>query len=118
MPPLAVEHHRSGTSMYLRRLTLLVAALGSAPSWGQNNTSYYFEPGSSSTQRESDPPSYVRNLGEAGHEGLAWLDLGLQQRVRYEYRDDDLRRLAVAGMDDPWLSRTRVYLGVRNRIDP
>ncbi|HYD83351.1 MAG TPA: alginate export family protein, partial [Opitutus sp.] len=81
-------------------------------------TSYYFEAGSSSTQRESDPPSYVRNLGSAGNNDLAWLDLGLQQRVRYEARDDDIRRFDAEGFDDPWLTRTRVFVGLRNRLDP
>jgi hypothetical protein len=104
--------------MHLPRLLLLVALLGTGSVLAQNNTSYYVEPGSSSTQRESDPPSYVRNLALAGHAELDWLDLGLQQRVRYESRDDDLRRFDVEGHDDPWLSRTRLFLGVRNRLDP
>jgi hypothetical protein len=103
--------------MHLPRLTLLVAVLVTGPALAQD-TSYYVEAGSYATQRESDPPGYVRNLGQAGHAGLDWLDLGLQQRFRYEYRDDDIRRLNAEGLDDPWLSRTRLYLGVRNRIDP
>lgn len=78
------------------------------------NTSYYVEAGTSSTQRETDPPSYVKRLGG----DLAWLDFGLQQRLRYEYRDDDIRRFEVEGHDDPLLSRTRVYFGARSRIEP
>lgn len=104
--------------MHVYRLTLLAILLGSAPAWSQNNTSFYIEPGSFSTRRESDPPAYVRNLGQTPHDGPGWFDFGLQQRLRYEYRDDDVRRLDVAGMDDRWLSRTRVYVGMRNRVDP
>ncbi len=89
-----------------------LAGLASA-ALGQD-TSYYVEPGTTSTQRETDPPAYVRNLGD----DLGWLDFGIQQRLRYERRDDDLRRFDNASFDDPWLSRTRVFVGVRNLVDP
>lgn len=85
----------------------------SAAAFGQN-TSFYVEPGTTSTQRETDPPAYVKNLGES----LDWLDFGIQQRVRYERRDDDLRRFDDASFDAPWFSRTRVFVGIRKRLDP
>lgn len=100
------------------RTCMLLLLFAAADVSAQSGTSYYVEPGTSSTQRESDPPGYVRNLGAEGHEGLDWLDLGLQQRLRYERRDDDFRRLDVEGLDDYLLSRTRVYLGVRSALDP
>jgi len=75
--------------------------------------SYYIEAGSYASGRESDPPSYV---GQPA--GLDWLDFGLQHRVRYEYHDDDIRRLQVENRDEPLLFRSRVYLGVRSRFDP
>ncbi|MES2568448.1 MAG: alginate export family protein, partial [Verrucomicrobiota bacterium] len=46
-----------------------------------------------------------------------WLEIGLDYRFRYEYRDDDIRR-AEGGLDEPWLHRTRAYLGVKKIIDP
>ncbi len=100
------------------RFPVLVASLVAGSAFAAENTSWYVEPGTVSTQRETDPPAYVRNLGQAGHANLAWLDFGLQERLRYEYRDDDIRRLAVEGLDEPWLSRTRAFIGVRNRFDP
>ncbi len=82
--------------------------------------SYYVAPLSYSTTRDPDPPKYVKNLSQAGIESLAdaaWLDVGLDYRFRYEYRDDDIRR-AQAGLDQPLLHRTRAYLGVKEILDP
>jgi hypothetical protein len=81
---------------------------------------YYVDARSTGTKRESEPPRYVRNLGKTEWfkgEGLEWLDVGLDYRVRYEYRDDDVRR-PVATLDEPLLLRTRAYLGVHERFDP
>jgi hypothetical protein len=96
------------------RIAVAVILAGLSAAASAQNTSFYVEPGTTSTQRETDPPAYVKNLGD----DFAWLDLGIQQRVRYERRDDDLRRFDNASFDDPWFSRTRVYLGVRNLVDP
>ncbi|MFM7607023.1 MAG: alginate export family protein, partial [Prosthecobacter sp.] len=46
-----------------------------------------------------------------------WLDLGLDYRFRYEYREDDIRR-AENGLDDPFLHRTRAYIGIHDALDP
>ena len=73
-----------------------------------------------STSRDPDPPKYVRHAPDTGIDFLknaAWLDLGLDYRFRYEYRDDDLRRV-LAGLDDPFLHRTRAYIGIHDVIDP
>lgn len=73
-----------------------------------------------STTRDPDPPKYARHAPDTGIDFLknaAWLDLGLDYRFRYEYRDDDLRRLQ-AGLDDPFLHRTRAYIGIHDVIDP
>jgi hypothetical protein len=83
--------------------------------------SYYVEAGSYGTKRESDPPKYVRNLSASGIGGLEntdWLDVGLDFRVRYEYRKNDIRRPESFNTDHPLLFRTRTYLGVKNIIDP
>jgi len=81
---------------------------------------FYVEPRSYGTKRESDPPAYVRNLsatGLRGTEALDWLDLGFEQRTRYEYRRNDLRRDQQV-TDNPLLLRTRAYLGIRDILDP
>lgn len=69
---------------------------------------------------ESEPPSYVRPLGERGWPGVEsyrWLDLGVEHRTRWEYRDDDLRRPVLLD-DNQFLLRSRAYLGVREIVDP
>jgi hypothetical protein len=81
---------------------------------------YYIEPRSYGTRREPEPPRYVRSLDETGIRGwerYPWMDLGLDYRTRYEYRDDDLRR-PIGVVDQPILPRTRFYLGVNEIIDP
>lgn len=81
---------------------------------------YYLNPLSYSTTRDPDPPKYVRNVSELGIDSLLnvnWLDVGLDYRFRYEYRDDDIRR-ARAGRDEPWLHRTRAYIGIKEIFDP
>ena len=83
--------------------------------------SYYVDARSYGTRRETEPPRYVRNVGKLGIAGLedyTWLDIGLDYRLRYEFRDHDLRRPPGTGLDQPVLLRTRLYLGVREAIDP
>ena len=72
-------------------------------------TGYYREAGSYSTRRDADVPTYVEQVGS--------YDLGLDYRLRFEHRDDDIRR-AVDGADEPFLHRTRVYLGARDVVAP
>jgi hypothetical protein len=72
--------------------------------------SWYVEAASYGTQRESEPPRYVRNLGQQG--GPDWVDFGSDLRLRYEYRDDDLRRFQYNGLDTPLLQRLRVFAGL------
>ena len=81
---------------------------------------YYVEPRSYGTRLATEPPRYVRTLSETdvpAFEHLDWLDVGLDQRTRYEYRDDDLRR-PIPGPDHPLLLRVRSYLGIHDRFDP
>jgi hypothetical protein len=79
---------------------------------------YYVEPGTYGTQRETDPPAYVKNVGTTNKNSLTWLDAGIEYRMRYEYRDDDLRRPDPTGNDDYFLHRTRVFAAVKNVLDP
>jgi hypothetical protein len=97
-----------------------VSAELSPPPAPAGATSFYREADSYGTRRDPDPPRYVREAENSGWEAITswhWLDIGLDYRFRYEYRDDDIRR-AVGGLDEPLLHRTRLYLGVREALDP
>lgn len=81
---------------------------------------YYVEAGSYGTQRETDPPRYVRRASDTGYEALKdydWLYLGADQRTRYEYRDNDFRR-SIKAIDNPVLFRSRAFVGVKELFDP
>lgn len=87
----------------------------------QTFKSYYIEPGTYGTKRESDPPNYIRSLDKVFYKkskNLNWLDLGLDYRTRFEYRQNDIRRPESFNNDFPFLLRTRAYLGLKNIIDP
>lgn len=100
---------------------LLRALLGFGVSWsGAQGATFYREASSYSTRCDPDPPKYVGPASTTAWEMLDevnWLDVGLDYRFRYEYRDDDIRR-ARDGVDEPLLHRTRLYLGVRDLVDP
>ena len=81
---------------------------------------HYVEARSYGTKRETEPPAYVRNLSETGLPGaedVTWLDLGLDYRFRYEFRDDDLRRPTQV-TDNPVLLRARAFLAIKEIADP
>ncbi|MCK4660902.1 MAG: alginate export family protein [Phycisphaerae bacterium] len=68
---------------------------------------------------ESEPPGYVKTLNQFGItalEDMGWLEFGLEQRTRFEYRSD-YRRPNLAD-DEQFLLRTRVYVGIRDILDP
>jgi len=72
------------------------------------------------TKLESEPPGYVKTLDKSGLPGFEdwdWLEFGLEQNTRFEYRDDDYRRPNLE-RDAQFLMRSRVYLGVRKILDP
>ncbi|MEI2658361.1 MAG: alginate export family protein [Nitrosomonas sp.] len=94
-------------------------AQASAPEVAKKTT-YFQRARSYGTHPESDPPRYVRNLAKTGIDAfkdLDWLDVGLDYRVRYELRDNDIRRNSLL-TDHPVLLRTRGYVGIRNILDP
>jgi hypothetical protein len=101
--------------------TLLRALLGACVLGAEALAgSYYREADSYSTTRDPDPPRYVGPATQSPASflnGFKWLDVGLDYRLRYEFRDDDIRR-DVEGVDEPLLHRTRLYLGVRELVDP
>lgn len=87
----------------------------------EKKSTTYFRPSSSySTQPESDPPRYVRNLSKTGIEAfkdITWLDVGLDHRTRYEFRSNDIRRTDLR-LDQPFLLRSRAYVGIKEILDP
>ncbi len=81
---------------------------------------FYQNPLSFGTTRDTDPPKFARNASELGIDSLLntkWLDIGLDYRFRYEYRDNDIRRVN-ASLDQPLLHRTRAYVGIKDILDP
>lgn len=81
---------------------------------------YYVEAGSYGTQRETDPPTYIREPGKTGIksvENVNWLEVGLDYRARFEVRHNDIRRAEIT-TDYPLLLRSRAHLGIKNLIDP
>lgn len=118
--------------MRFSRLSLTPLAFAVvAPSWAYDApakptvttpSSYYVERRSYGTGRESEPPRYVKQanrtwLKDHGLAHVDWLDIGLDYRLRYEYRDNDFRR-GQDTLDQPLLLRTRSYLGVKQILDP
>lgn len=86
----------------------------------KKSTSYFMPSSSYSTQPESDPPRYVKNLSKTGIEAfkdITWLDIGLDHRTRYEFRSNDIRRTDFT-LDQPFLLRSRAYVGIRELLDP
>jgi opacity protein-like surface antigen len=97
----------------------------------EEKKSYYVPTRGYRLEPQPDIPPYVRNLGKTykEFEGIDWLNIGLDSRVRFEYRKDDYRPYTDTTTSPPtsqrkyfpnslWLSRTRVYLGVQNILDP
>jgi hypothetical protein len=106
-------------------LVLALPGLASAEDYYRKTKGYRVEP-------DTDPPAYVRNLSKTQFEqfrDMEWLDVGLDFRTRYEYRENDLRRRndPTTGAtlntfrndpDNLWLLRTRGYVGVKDILDP
>lgn len=104
---------------------LLWPALAGAEDYYRPTKGYRVEPA-------PDVPAYVRNLSKTQFEqfrDVEWLDVGLDFRSRYEYRENDLRPWTDTSSgtavkryrDEPdnlWLLRTRAYIGVKDILDP
>lgn len=69
------------------------------------------------------PPAYVKTFdkhgktyGIPGTEDLSWLEFGLEQRTRFENRNEDYRY----GLRDThqFLLRSDMYIGIRDILDP
>ncbi len=118
--------NKSATPTYpLLGLLLTLPDLAGAEDYYVKSKGYRVEP-------LPDPPAYVRNLSRTQFEqfrDVDWLDVGLDFRTRYEYRENDLRPWTDTSSGAPvtryrdrpdnlWLLRTRAYLGVKDILDP
>jgi len=104
-------------------LAAAIPGLASAEDYYRKTLGYRVEP-------EPDPPRYVRNLSKTQFEefrDVEWLDVGLEHRTRYEYRENDYRPTPTGNNsstnfrpdpDNLWLLRTRAYVGVHDILDP
>jgi len=82
---------------------------------------YYVKPRGYRIIPETDPPRYVRNAAKTGVGFLkdaTWLDIGLESRTRFEYRENSFLRTPQPNWDYPFLLRNRLFIGVHDIIDP
>jgi hypothetical protein len=93
---------------------------------------YYAKTRGYRVEPDTDPPAYVRNLSNTQFEqfrDIKWLDVGLDFRTRYEYRENDFRPWVDTSSgnsvtkfrgdpDNLWLLRTRAYVGIKDILDP
>ena len=90
------------------------------PKASSPSTSYHRRSNSYATNPDSDPPRYVRQLSDIGVEAfkdITWLDIGLEHRTRYEWRNNDIRRIE-GGEDNPFFLRNRAWIGIKDILDP
>ena len=119
-------------SLNLTRLIPIAPIIGFLVAWPclANAEDFYRKTRAYRVEPETDPPSYVRNLGKTQFElfqDVDWLDIGLEHRTRYEYRENDLRLTPTGSNsgtnfrpdpDNLVLLRTRAYLGIHDILDP
>ena len=114
---MKLQLFKTPTKARLAGALLLLPQLVNAEDYYQKTKGYRVEP-------ETDPPSYVRKLSKTQFEqfrDIDWLDVGLDFRSRYEYRENDYRPTGSrfkAEPDNIWLLRTRSYLGIHDILDP
>ncbi len=99
---------------------VFVASVVDSFAENREEKNYYVKSRGYSSNPESDPPKYVRQLDETGiesFENLNWIDAGLNYRMRFENRKNDFRR-SVDNTDSVFLSRTQAYFGIKNIMDP
>jgi len=101
------------------------AAAGAAPASDAGPAAaardYYVRPRGYRVVPETDPPRYVRDAAKTGFrllETLDWLQLGAEERMRFEIRENSLLETPQTGTDYPVLSRFRLFLGIKKILDP
>lgn len=86
-------------------------------------STYYVERKSFGTSLETEPPKYVKQLNKTWlkdykeFKDVSWLDIGLDYRLRYEFRNNDFRRSNDV-IDEPILLRTRGFVAIKDILDP
>lgn len=82
---------------------------------------YYVKPRGYRIIPDGPLPRYVRDAASTGIPVLdtaPWLDVGLDFRMRFEYRENSFLRTPQAGLDEPVLLRTRLFVGIKKLADP
>ncbi len=129
---ISTLHSRKAVAASFMRLLTLAAGFAALcttqPLSAQNQTTtkpaatrttYYVEPGTYGTKRETDPPRYVRDLNQLGFnktKDISWINVGLDSRNRTEYRQNDIRRAPSFSEDVPVLFKSRAYFGFEERL--
>ncbi len=122
-PAASAEEIEQAEKIKARLAEIDAEAKAAAKAAAVAQNGYYVERKSYGTQKETEPPRYVKQANKTwlknyeAFEDLSWLDLGLEYRARYEHRDNDYRRNAE-NIDDPILLRTRAYVGIKDILDP
>lgn len=97
-----------------------------------DNEGFYIKTRGYRLEPEPDIPPYVRNLAKtySEYKDIDWLNVGLNSRTRYEYRENSLApRPNTSGIGGPttlrqvlpytpWLVRTGGYVGIKDIFDP
>jgi Alginate export len=114
---------RKGLLIGLTSIFLVLPGLTNAEDYYRKTLGYRVEP-------QADPPPYTRPLSKTQFEqfrDVDWLDVGLEHRTRFEYRENDYRPTPTGSTsstdyrpdsDSLFLLRTRAYLGVHDILDP
>jgi hypothetical protein len=99
-------------------ITIITAAALASTAPAEEAAQAYPSSRSPSTNRHPDRPSYVGSLLDyfPEVEEASWVEFGVEQRTRFEIRDDFFR--AGQQSDERFLLRSRAYLGVREVFDP
>lgn len=86
----------------------------------KSNEDSQLQPRSYGTKRLKTPPDYAKKLSDVNQDlfkDLDWMLVGLDNRVRYEYRENDFRRKDER-IDRPFLLRTRAFVSLKDKFDP
>jgi hypothetical protein len=120
-----MSHHFKNLLPAANVLGLLLAWPGQA-----NAEDFYRKTLGYRVEPAPDTPLYVRNLSKTQFEqfrDVDWLDVGLDFRTRYEYRENDYRPTPTgtnsstdyrSDPDNLWLLRTRAYVAIHDVLDP
>lgn len=120
---VSVEEAEQNAKIKARLAEIDAEAKANAKAADVAKNGYYVERKSYGTQKESEPPRYVKQANKTWLKeydtftDVNWLDLGFEHRARYEVRDNDFRR-SKENIDEPILLRTRAYVGIKDILDP